>query len=167
METLIVAAMATAILAVVAKILFSNVTFFKRMAVRQMVNQDSRVGLERIQQMIRKGRAETLVISTPAGSTVPNSKVNFELQTPLPNGTTAYSVYLDPVTHTVYGNNFIQAPQVLAKNVTALIFTGNSMDPAVVSVSLQIDAFWDDTKDLSRSSSILIPNYRVQMVESL
>jgi prepilin-type N-terminal cleavage/methylation domain-containing protein len=146
-----------------------NVTFFKRMQARQQVIVQSRSGIERIEQMLHNGKANSLVISTPASAIVkPNSKIEFTLRTPLPDGAVAYSIYLNG--DTVYGQEsgpgISRAPTVLAKSVTGLMFTGDALDAANVGVSLQIDVPYDASRTPPIVVSMLIPNRIIHMAEA-
>jgi len=172
-EMMIVVAMLAALATFLVQFLPKQAVFFRHTKVRQQVVMDSRVCMETIRQRLRNGRARTLGISTPpaASSTVPNSRVDFVLQSPLTSGATAYAVYL--VNGYVYGQEFVppgpqgaQPPHLLASNVTGLTFTTDSTDPGQVYVTLRMDAPWDDSNDPTHVSSILLPNQAVRMVET-
>jgi len=165
LELLIVAGIAGVVIAVVVILFTKNTTFFQRMQVRTQIMFESRACMDTILNRLRSGMARTLVINTPDATSPPNSQVVFDLQSPLPSGATFYTIYL--ASGTVYAQEgALQAPKALASNVTGLMFTGNFNDPAIVAVTLRIDAPYDTTNDPSHVSTLIIPNQVVHMVES-
>ncbi len=169
-EMLITAVLVGPILVGVALMMKGNFTFFKRTGVRQDVLSQSRTAIDTILRMLRQARPNTLVISTPAAAEmIPNSRVDFILQTVLPSGATAYALYLE--NGTVFSREFVppggpQPPRALASHVTGLLFTGSSLDPSIVSVSLQMEVPWDATNDPTHVTKINIPNQVVHLTGS-
>jgi len=154
-----------------------NTPFYHRTQIRQGIMLNSRMAMDTILDRLRNGRGRTLHISTPASVPfVNNSRVDFVLQTELPSGATAYAIYLDPTSNTVYTQEWTlsppaatpgqQPPRVLATGVTDLSFTGDSRDPAFVKVSLRLDIPWDGSGDPTHVSTIILPDEVVHMVES-
>jgi hypothetical protein len=142
-----------------------QIPFWSRIKTRQQVMVDSRICMDTIIQMLRNGKAQTLVISSPGNPPVPNSQIDFSLQSPLPSGAVQYRIAL--VNGTVLATELpAQASKKLASNVTGLMFTGDSRDPGVVSVTLQMDVPYDTTNDPTHVSSILLSNQIARMVES-
>jgi type II secretory pathway pseudopilin PulG len=153
---------------VAAKIGTPITTFYKRSIVRQKMNTESRAAMTAMVQALQLGKASSLKISTgPATPVVPNSRVDFDLLRPKENGTTGYAIYVDanhqlelvplPLGATAGG-------KVLADNVMGLIFSGDSNDPAIVYITLQIEAGLDATGTDDKISKIQILNQEVHMV---
>lgn len=146
-----------------------NMLFFKRSEVRQRVVLESRICIDRITQMLSNGKASSLSRSTPATNPIiPDSRIDFVLQTPLASGTTAYAIYIENgiVYALEYVRTGIQRKQVLATNVTNLNFSGNADDPAIVGVNLRIDAPYDSSNDPTHVSTIIVANHIVHMVDT-
>ncbi len=172
--TLLEMIIATVILVVIifAFVLYfsQNAPLFQRARVRQQLMVDARSVMETIQERLRNGKARTVVISTfPGTPLVPNSSVQFDLQSKLPSGAVSYQIYLD--VNTVYSKDLsatgaILATRSLATHVTGLMFTGTSADPGVVGISLRMDAPFDSTGLADHVSSVILPNQTVRMVEA-
>ena len=150
---------------------FSKVIpMMNRARVRQQVQVQSRQLMDTIAERLRNGKALTVAISTPPETPgVPNSRIDFVLQTPLASGATGYAIYLS--CGTVYAQEFgrppaARDPRALAKNVSSLMFTGSSNDPGLISISLQMDVSYDSTGDPSHVTSLMLPNQTVRMVET-
>jgi prepilin-type N-terminal cleavage/methylation domain-containing protein len=165
-EMIVVVAILAVVMGVFATLLGKNTALYKRMQVRQKVMLQSRVAMDVIQQRLRSGKARTLIITTPNSSNVPNSRVDFVLQTPLPSGATAYAIYLQ--NEKVYTLEYPdgQNPRPIAENVTGLMFTGDAYDPAVVGITLRQDVPWDASNTAQHTSTIILPNQMVHMVEA-
>jgi prepilin-type N-terminal cleavage/methylation domain-containing protein len=153
----------------IGRLFAGNFRWFQNTQARQVVMANSRVTMDAIGQQLRNGLAKSLVIKSSGGTSfVPNSRAEFTLHTPLPSSANNYAIYLS--SGTVYGEGFngttTVSKQVLATNVTALMFTLDSRSPAFVGVSLWIDAPYDQTGDPTHVSSILLPNQTVHLVES-
>jgi type II secretory pathway pseudopilin PulG len=167
-EIVITAAIGAFILSLIAVIFTKQTTFLSKHRVRQNVMRDSRVCMDTILQLLRSGKAKTLVISTPASATiVPYSRVDFVLNAPLSSGTTSYAIYLEngTVFALEYHPTSPRSPTPLATNVTGLNFTSDSKDPALISVSLRMDARQDNSPDPNRTTSITLDNQLVRMSE--
>ncbi len=169
-EILVTMAIITVIVAGGATLFTKNIIFFKRIQIRQQVMSQSRSCMERIEQMLRNGKASTLVIETPtAPPAAPNSKVLFALQKPLASGTNEIEIYLEG--STVYVQELRPgadpARQALASNVTGLTFSGDSTDPAIVSVSLHIDAPVDTSRNPPQRLTLILPDRVVRMADAL
>jgi hypothetical protein len=165
LETLIVALMATVLLMACLTFFRKNFTFYGKFQTRAQTMFQSRICMETILHRLRTGKARSLVISTSGATTSPNSQVVFDLQTPLPSGATFYTIYL--ASGTVYAQEGAQQPpKALASNVTALMFTGNANDPAILSVSLRIDAPFDSSNDPTHVSTLIMPDQMVHLAES-
>ena len=122
-------------------------SFFQHSLARQKANNEARSCLNTISVAMRAGLANSVCITTPAGVTVPNSRIDFITASKLASGTTAYAFYLTPnpsaPNWTVQKQEFNalgMSQQPLATNVTSLMFTGDYRDPSVLYVSLRIDA---------------------------
>jgi prepilin-type N-terminal cleavage/methylation domain-containing protein len=175
-EVMVVVAILGIIVAAMVHFFSSSAPFYKRIQVRQQVMLSSREAMDAMVDRLRSGKAQTFLRSTPAAaSTVPNSRADFVLQSPLPSGATAYAIYLNngtaytqefPTTPAGQGCPGAQTCKILATNVTELVFGGNSNDPGIVGVTLGISAPWDTSGDPTHVSTILLPNHIVQMVES-
>jgi hypothetical protein len=146
-------------------------TYFTRTRVRQEIMQQSRTAMDAILRILRNGKANTLIISTPAAiAPVPNSRVDFVLHSTLPSGATAYAIYL--ANRGIFTQEFnpnlggAQAPRQLVSNATSLMFTGDYLDPSTIYVSMRIDAPWDQTGDPTHVSSLLLPNQAAHLVGS-
>ena len=171
MEIIIVGAMGAIVFLAFVLFFSRHLPFYHRVQVRQQLMSSSRIAMETILDRLRNGKARTIIISTPTTTPiVPNSRVDFVLQTPLPSGATAYAIYLDNTTNIAYTEEFIPGsppkPRALASNVTSLMFTGVSSDPGIVSVTLRLDAAWDVLNDPTHVSTLILPNQTVHMVES-
>jgi prepilin-type N-terminal cleavage/methylation domain-containing protein len=166
-EMVAVVAILAVIVAIFAMLLGKNTTMYKRMQVRQTVMIQSRTAMDMMQQRLRNGKARSMVISTPDETPiVPNSRIDFVLQAPLPSGATAYALYLS--SRTAYAVEYPNglSPKVLARNVSGLMFTGDALDPSVVGITLRIDAPYDATGHPDHTSTIILPNQKVHMVET-
>ena len=169
LETTFVAAIAAIIILALVRFVSRTMPVFRRLSVRQQVLLDSRTCIDSIVQMLNAGTAKSLAISTPSGTAVvPNSRVDFALETPLTSGTTAYAIYLD--NNTVYRQDFAlngpREPRPLATHVSGLMFTGDSRDPAIVTVTLRMDAPWDASGDPTHVTTLLVPNQVAHLVEN-
>jgi prepilin-type N-terminal cleavage/methylation domain-containing protein len=165
-EVLVTVSIMVILATAAVRFLPDQIQFFRHMRVRQQIAQDSRVCMDTIAQRLRNGRARSLILSSPSG---PNSRIDFALERPLTSGATAYAVFLS--SGSVFDQEFVPPGgaaglHVLANNVTALSFTGDSTDPGIVGVSLRIDAPFDDSGDPSHVLTIIIPNLTVNMVTS-
>jgi hypothetical protein len=171
-EIMLVVLIGTIVVGCLFYLFARHAPFMVRMRMRQQVMQDSRTCMDFILQRLRSGKATTLRISTPTvGTMVPNSRVDFVLNTPLPSGATAYAIYLNrnQVYTLEYPPGQPLGAKAIASNVTGLNFTGSTIDPAVVSVTLRIDQLWragpnDATQ--SSTSTLILPNQVAHMVES-
>jgi Tfp pilus assembly protein PilE len=142
-----------------------TIPFFHRTEVRQHLMQDARRCMENIVERVRNGKSRTLAVSN--STSVPNSRIDFVLQQALPSGATAYAIYLED--KNVVAVEFppgVASKRIWASNVTGLMFTGDSEDPAIVGITLRMDASWDNSNDPSHMSTIIIPNQVVHMVET-
>ena len=180
-ELLVVAAILSVFAVGFTRIFSKSIANMQRIRVRQKVMVDSRTCMDAITQIMHNGKANSLVISTSPADPwpypmadgtkipiIPNSRVDFNLQSPLSSGTTAYAIFV--AGHVAYAQEYkppngIQAPRVLATNVTSLMFTGSAKDPAIVNVSLRVDAPWDNSHDPTHVSTIILPNQVVHMSE--
>jgi hypothetical protein len=170
--TLVELMMATMIAAVigVALVRFIShiVPMMRQSHQRQELLIQSRTCMDNILEQLRNGKADSVVISTPnKAPQVPNSQINFSLATPLTSGTTSFMIYLDSGTvySQEYGAVIPRSRHALAKNVTGLIFTGSSIDPGVIKVTLRMDAPWDPSNDPNRMASITLTNQSVRLLE--
>ena len=166
-EMIIAVTIMAAIIAGIVLLLGKNISLVKRSSVRQQIMLESRICMETILRALSNGKAGTLRISTPAISpAIPNSIIQFDAQTPS-GALIHHIIWLTGGTDagTVLWREGAQANRVLAKNVTALMFTGDSRDPALVGVTLRIDAPWDASGDPSHVSTLILPNQVAQMVE--
>lgn len=94
-ELIVVVAIVSVIVVASASFFSRTMSFYKRVRVRQQLVLQSRSCMDTMLQILRYGKAKSVVISTPNQTPmVPNSRIDFNLQDPLPNGTTAYSFYL-------------------------------------------------------------------------
>src|SRR5258708_11099080 len=132
-EIMVVLVNSSLLVGVLTVLVTSSAKFFRRMQARQQVAIQSRSCMERIEQLLRNGKARSLVISTHSvGPMRPNSQVDFVLQDALADGTTAYSIYLEGGTVFAQGvGTTPRAPQALASRVTSLMFSGDATDPAL------------------------------------
>jgi len=174
-ELMLTVAIAALVLIPIARFFSSNLPLYHRTQVRQQGVINSRMALDTIVERLRNGRARSLVISTPAATPiVPNCRVDFVLQTALPSGATAYTIFLDG--GMIFTQEFALSPpaptagaqprRTLASNVVGLMFAGSSQDPGVVSVTLQMAAPLDATGNQSNADTVFLPNQIVHMVES-
>jgi hypothetical protein len=165
LELLLVALVAVILIAVIPKLFTNGLSFYRRTQARAQVILESRACMDTLLNRLRSGKSKTLVISTPASASSPNSMVVFDLLAPLPSGATFYTFYL--ANGTVYAQEGSQqAPKPLATHVTGLMFTGNSSDSAIIYVTLRIDAPFDASNDPAHVATFIIPNQVVHMVES-
>ena len=171
-ELLLVMAIFTVVVYAFIEFFSKTAPIVKRTQVRQEVTLGGRTSMDSILQCLRGGKARTLQISTPGGATAsPNAKIDFDLQTPLPSGTTAYTIFLANRTVFLQEHSTTIAnpvPKVLAKNVSMLSFTADYRDPTIVSVSMRIDAAWDAKQqiDTTRISSLLLLNQVVHLIDA-
>ncbi len=140
----------------------------KRTQVRQEVTMGGRKLMATILQTLRGAKPRSVVIRTFAGSTCPNSQIDFQLHAALPSGITAYQIYLD--NGTVYmresrgGTHLI--PKPIGSHVTFLNFTGDYRDPTTLSVSLRIDAPYDSSNNPTHVTSMSLLNQTVRLLEA-
>jgi hypothetical protein len=152
-EMLAVAAMVSFVL--LTFVMFSSkiALAVRRFQIRQQIQMESRSSLDVLSQRLRNGKARSLIISTPSVvPLVPNSRVDFDLQSPLPSGATSYVIMLDQ--NVIYAQELggpvgVGPRKAIAKQVGSLMFTGDSRDPAIVHVMLQFAAPWDQSNDPS------------------
>jgi len=168
-EMMIVVAIATVIFAALVMFFSKNTPFYNRIQARQQLMTGSRMTMDTIIDRLRNGKARTMSISTPnLPIIVPNSRIDFVLQTPLPSGATAYAIYL--TSNTIFTQEYPPAgggpPHMVTTGVTGLMFTGSSQDPGILGVTLQMNVAWDASGDPTHTSSILLPNQTVHMVET-
>jgi Tfp pilus assembly protein PilV len=170
--TLIEAVIAAALLSVVifglVRFMSKVNPFLQRSLVRQTVGRESRIAMDLIRQYLRNARARTVRISAhDANSQYPNSQIDFAFQTPLPSGATAYQMYLS--NGAIYGveknpSGGVQPAKVLASHVANLTFTGDTQDPSLVNVSIQVDVPVV-TNGKTDNSTIVLPNQTIRMVD--
>src|SRR5436190_16977866 len=94
----VLAAVAIIGIFIVAAVLYfsKNAPMVQRMRQHQQMQTDSRSCIDNILQMLRNGKARTVVISTPnVTPLVPNSRIEFALHSPLASGATNAAIYLD------------------------------------------------------------------------
>jgi prepilin-type N-terminal cleavage/methylation domain-containing protein len=162
-ELMIVAAMSALVILALAKIGGQITGFFRHTRVRQQVQSQARDTMSLIQQTLQKAKPATIVIDTPNTlPVVPNSRIQFELQNPMPSGATTFSFYLSD--NVLYAKEGLQSTRVVANNVTGLMFSGDSRDPYLIKVSLRIEAPWDPAHDdAAHVSSIILPEQAVHI----
>jgi prepilin-type N-terminal cleavage/methylation domain-containing protein len=165
-EIVIVMAIVSVLMITVGSFFTRTMNFYKRVRVRQQLVLQSRSSMDLIVQMLKYGKAKSVIISTPIVTPlVPNSQIDFNLQDTLPNGTTAYTFYLSSgiVFATEYHLNGTNTTKSLANYVTSLMFTGDSRDPAIVNVAIRMDIPWDNSGKADHVTSIIMPTQVVQM----
>jgi hypothetical protein len=168
-EIMLVAFILGLVTLVFVKLLSKTQPLLRRTQIRQQVVTGGRTTIDTLLQTLRGGKARTLRISTPGGATTsPNSRIDFELNTPLPSGTTAYAIYLDKgmVYLQEYRLSGLSGPKPLASHVTMLSFTADYRDPTLVSVNLQINASYDGTSDPGHVTSLVLSNQIAHLIDS-
>jgi prepilin-type N-terminal cleavage/methylation domain-containing protein len=158
--SLVEAILAVTILAIIsitlARFMGPTTQFFKRFQVRYQLTSEGRTCVDTIARLLAKAKPETLIISTPPGSP-PNSQIQFDMVPPSATSVSNYTISWSgrEVLMNVAGG--IQGRR-LASNVIGLIFTGDSRDPAMLRVTLQMEAPWDQSGQPDRVYSLLLSN---------
>jgi hypothetical protein len=131
---------------VVASLLMYGVVESLSMAIKYIVSTNARNQMENesrnclstITHFLQEGKANSTIISTPAPSSPPYSRIDFVLAA---DTTTTYTFYYQDSTvqmQKTQGGQ-VYGPQTLANHVTSLNFMGDSLDPTTIQVSLRLD----------------------------
>jgi prepilin-type N-terminal cleavage/methylation domain-containing protein len=156
-ELMVVVLVSGILILTVTEMLSQAIRYFHVSSVRQQLESESRDCLSTIIHFLQQGKANSTIISTPAGSP-PYSRIDFVLAS---DTTTAYAFYYSLGTAQMQVTTPAQtsAPQTLAQDVTSLMFMGDSLDPATVLVTLRLDRGVGN-----QQQTVLLPNQVVHLV---
>ncbi len=165
LESLLALTILVVIAAAFVKLLAPNIGFFKRAEGRLQATSEARKSLDTFRHLLSNGKASTVSISTPNNSSPPNSQISFD-------SLDGYSYIISWVTP-----NSVQVQRtptaggttvtnIIANNVTGLMFTLDFRDPAIIDVSLQVDMPLDQSGNSTSVYTILQPNQSIRMAAS-
>jgi prepilin-type N-terminal cleavage/methylation domain-containing protein len=169
--TLLESMLALTILVIIAvafvKLLAPNIGFFKKAEGRLQGNSEARKTMETVRRLLGNGKASTVSILTPTNTAPPNSQISFEsldgfsyvISWVAPNSVQVQRTPTPPAAGTTVTN-------IIANNVTGLMFTLDFRDPAVINVSLQVDIPLDQSGTGTSVYTILQPNQSIRMAAS-
>ena len=158
-EMLVVVAILGIILAAFGKLFNTNLSFFRRIEVRRQVTIDARVAFDAIGQRLRTGQANTVLIDRLTTTSPPNSQIRFKL-------VSGADCRIYVANDTLYIQDGTFAPKVVAAHVTGLSFSNpDTDDPAILSVSMLVEAPYDNSEDPTHVSTVNLPNQIFHMAE--
>jgi prepilin-type N-terminal cleavage/methylation domain-containing protein len=118
-------AIAAIVAAISASAIHNLLKFNRKVTLQNEMNSDAMIAVRTLTDIIAIGRSTTVTITSPATTPlVPNSQIDFELATPLSEGTTAYTFALvnGTLQMTTYVTGGITRNREVAKNVQSLTF---------------------------------------------
>jgi len=143
-EMVIVVAIMGGIAVMIAGFIGKAPSFIQRYYVRRQLTTESRIATDTITKLLRHGRPGTVIVSTPDTTAIapppPNHYITFQSA----DGTINYDIYwsTSPL-NTLYMQETGRMPRKLASNVVGLSFAMDPRDPALVTVSINMEAASD------------------------
>jgi hypothetical protein len=171
-EIILASAIFVILLFSIVRLLPGLFDMIRRYTARQEMTRESRTYLDTAARFLERAIPRSVRIcacaadacspACPEAATMPpNSRIEFALRDGTP-----YAIYLStnpPNTAILRVTRSTGAITALASNVSAIAFTGDIRDPAVVYITLWMDAAADRSGRADRVYTVYIPNRLVRM----